>query len=274
MLRVLAASSLALLPLAGCGAEDTSPEAALPSTPRTSPAATADPSPETGSEAGSETGTEAGPETSAEPNPEKSPRTSTGPGALTPRVPLGRLAAADARALLLDPAELPLLADGTGWVTTATTPKDTDPVGVCQRASLTDIGAVNTLRRTFANGHGEARRPAGAVQVVAEFADARSATRALKVLESWWRDCAEQISEPHHRVAALRTVEVPAGTARAYRATYGPRARAARHLEGLAFLRRGATITVVHVEARAGGFAGPRANPARGAVRRLAARVG
>lgn len=268
MLRVLAASSLTLLLLAGCGAEDTSPEAALPSTPRTSPAATPDPSPETS------------PETTAEPSPETSPETSaettpgTTPGTLSPQAPLSRRAAGGGRALLLDPAELPVLADGNGWVTTATTPQDTDPVGVCQRASLTDIGAVSTLRRTFANGHGEARRPAGAVQVVAEFADTRSATRALKVLESWWRDCAEQISEPHQRVAALRTIEVPAGTARAYRATYGPRARAARRLEGLAFLRRGATITVVHVEARAGGFAGPRANPARGAVRRLAARVG
>ncbi|MQW74731.1 hypothetical protein GHK92_02490 [Nocardioides sp. dk4132] len=257
MLRVLAVSSLALVLLAGCGAEGPSPEAALPATPLTSSTGTPSPSPETS------------PETDAETSPETRPETTASPA------PLGRRQVpTSGRALLLDPAELPLLADGNRWVTTATTPEDTDPVGVCQRASLTDIGAVSTLRRTFANGHGEARHPARAVQVVADFADARSATRALKVLESWWRDCAEQLDQPHHRVAALRTVEVPAGTARAYRATYGPRARAARHLEGLAFLRRGATITVVRVEARAGGFAGPGANPARGAVRRLADRVG
>ena len=269
MLRVLAVSSLALVLLAGCGGEDPSPEAALP-TPLTSSAGTPTPSPETAPESSPETAPESGTSPEAGAKAERK-----GPRVTAPGAPLGRARVpASGRALLLDPAELPVLADGNRWTTTATTPQDTDPVGVCQRASLTDIGAVSTLRRTFANGHGEARHPAGAVQVVADFADARSATRALKVLEAWWRDCTEQLDQPHRRVAAMRTVEVPAGTARAYRATYGPRARAARHLEGLAFLRRGATITVVRVEARAGGFAGPRANPARGAVRRLAARVG
>ncbi|NPC97994.1 hypothetical protein [Nocardioides sp. zg-DK7169] len=256
MLRVLAVSSLALVLLAGCGAEDPSPEAALPAVPRT---ATADPS------------------DSARPTPETTPETAgTTPDTTPSGSPLARRQAptGDGRALLLDPDDLPLLADAQPWVTTATTPEDKEAVGICQRASLTDIGAVRTVRRTFANGHGETRRPAGAVQVVADFADPRSATRALRVLESWWRDCAEHVDQPHRRIAALRTVDVPAGTARAYRATYGPRARAARHLEGMAFLRHGATITVVRVEAHAGGFAGPRANPARGAVRHLARRVG
>lgn len=67
----------------------------------------------------------------------------------------------------------------------------------CQRATLRDIGAMETRVRDFA-----ADGPAAA-QAVSRFGDAKSAWRAEQVMIAWREDCADELQR---RDAALGTV--------------------------------------------------------------------
>lgn len=166
-----------------------------------------------------------------------------------------------AQAHLLTAAELPAVAGA--WRERATVPADRGPVGACSRASLTDVGALAVVRRSFATTRG-----VRAVQLVATFADPMSAWRAQQVLGDWGRDCAEWA--PEARAGRVANVDVATGEAHAYTAAYGgqrPRASA------LGVVRHGRHVALIHLTAPAEGEGTSRGvvrHPARVAARRIA----
>lgn len=86
---------------------------------------------------------------------------------------------------------------GAGWSVRATGGEAGRMTSDCQRATLHDIGAIETRVRDFA-ADGSA-----AAQAVSRFGDAKSAWRAEQVLVAWREDCADQL---RRRDAALGTV--------------------------------------------------------------------
>jgi hypothetical protein len=159
---------------------------------------------------------------------------------------------------LLDAQRLPTLGD-RAWAVGATGPEDPEQdaaVGACQKTLLGTLGAVETVRRTFT-----APDRVTATQVVARFADARSAWRAHGVLVAWREDCAERLDRAD--VGPLEPVTVRAGTGEAYRTV--TRKQAA----GLGILRTGSYLTLVEVTAGPEHYPGSW-DPARVALRRAA----
>jgi hypothetical protein len=167
---------------------------------------------------------------------------------------------------LLTADRMPALSDGLAWTVRATAPDDparAEAVGACQKTALSAIGAVEAVRRTFDAAGGIA-----ATQVVARFADARSAWRAHEVLASWHDDCEERLTFPHVEVGRLKEVRVRAGTGEGYRASYGREAPARRQASGLGILRTGSYLTLVEITARPDDYPDGW-DPARVAVRRI-----
>lgn len=169
-------------------------------------------------------------------------------GTLAPR------SRADADAHLLDADRIPRI-DGRTW--SAVSSDSDDPVGRCQKTALDSIGAVDTAARAFTAEDGLA-----ATQVVARFADAKSAWRAHRVLVAWRDDCEGRVA--HATVGPLKTVHVHAGSADSYRGSFGRHGRAAT----LGILRTGAYLTLVEVGAAADDYPTDW-DPARRAVRRV-----
>ncbi|GAA2143199.1 hypothetical protein GCM10009844_15400 [Nocardioides koreensis] len=149
--------------------------------------------------------------------------------------------------------------DGGGWTVTSTGPEDSVSVGACQETALETIGAVSAVRRTYAPSD-DSR--GSAVQVVARFADDKSAWRAHEVLRSWHEACETE-------VGPLRTVTVDSGTGENYRVRYAAsQARRAR-VAAFGIVANGPYLCVVEIKAVRGDFPADRA-PARSAVRRIA----
>ncbi|ABL83189.1 hypothetical protein Noca_3689 [Nocardioides sp. JS614] len=233
----------ATLLLAGCGTDSDGPEAAEPAA---TPSARA-----TVSEQPSATAAPSAPEPTAATRATRKPRGHK-VGTLQPR------ARATTTEHLLDADRLPTVGD-RAWAVDTTGPEDPerDPaVGACQKTLLGTIGAVETVRRTFT-----AADRVTATQVVARFADSRSAWRAHRVLVAWRDDCAERVDRAD--VGPLEPVTVRTGTAESYRTA--ARKRAA----GLGILRTGSYLTVVEVTARAERYPDSW-DPARVALRRVA----
>ena len=86
---------------------------------------------------------------------------------------------------------------GARWSVEGTRAEGNKPASDCQRATLHDIGAMETRVRDFA-----ADGPA-ASQAVSRFGDGKSAWRAEQVMIAWRKDCADQL---RGRDAALGTV--------------------------------------------------------------------
>jgi hypothetical protein len=121
---------------------------------------------------------------------------------------------------------------GASWAGTDTAADDFEVLGPCHLASLTDIGALAAVRRTWT---ADASMPR-AVQVVARFADNKSAWRAHEVLDSWRADCAGRVDGT---VGPLRDVAVATGVGQAYRVAQGDRAT------DLGIVRKGAFLSIV-----------------------------
>ena len=86
---------------------------------------------------------------------------------------------------------------GARWSVEATRAEGSQLASDCQRATLHDIGAMETRVRDFA-----ADGP-GAAQAVSRFGDGKSAWRAEQVMIAWRKECADQLRT---RDAALGTV--------------------------------------------------------------------
>ncbi len=166
-------------------------------------------------------------------------------GALAPRT----RTAADAH--LLDADRLPTFG-GRTW--TVDTKRPEGAVGACQKTDLGTIGAMEAVSRTYTADDGLA-----ATQVVARFADARSAWRAHQVLVAWRDDCESRVR--HAAVGPLKPVTVHTGTGDSYRGSF--RARSA----SLGILCTGSYLTLVEV---AGAEYPTSWDPARVVVRRIA----
>ena len=165
---------------------------------------------------------------------------------------------------LLTAARMPSPAGGTAWRIADRGPENA-VVGACQKTDLQTIGAISVVRRSFASG------PDGpwATQVVAQFADARSAWRAHEVLRAWQADCEERLDFDRTEVGPLRAVDVRSGTGEGYLTAYGPRSTARGWATGLGIVRRGSNLSVVEYRTAATDYPTDR-DPARMAVRRIA----
>jgi hypothetical protein len=141
---------------------------------------------------------------------------------------------------------------GADWTGVDTAGSD-EVLGPCHLTSLVDIGALEAARRTWSSAASSPR----AVQVVARFADNKSAWRAHQVLESWQAGCAAHVPG---KVGPLRSVEVATGNAETYRVADRDQAT------DLGIVRKGEYLSVVSFSAPAS------ADPAstRTALKRIA----
>ena len=121
---------------------------------------------------------------------------------------------------------------GASWASTETAREDFEALGPCHVTALFDIGALTVARRTWTT---DASMPR-AVQVVARFADNKSAWRAHEVLDSWRTDCPGRVDG---KVGPLREVAVTTGVGQAYRVAQADRAT------DLGIVRKGAYLSVV-----------------------------
>ena len=213
------------------------------------------------------------PEPSTSPAPSRSPSTvpSSEPSGRRPGGrKTGMLApqprARTAEVHLLDADQMPALGPDGTWTVEATAPEDPSSdgtVGACHKTSLAAIGALEALRRSYAAPGGRQ-----ADQVVARFADARSAWRAHEVLLAWHEDCEKRLSDAEAAVGPVEPITVRTGTADGYRAAYGAK-RDRRRAAGLAILRAGAHLSLVEITAGTEHY--PETwDPARVALRRIA----
>lgn len=147
------------------------------------------------------------------------------------------------RLRLLAAGDLPATGE-QGWAERRTRGEGTRRVGACQRTPMVDIGALKAVVRTY-DGPGETGWRAR--QVVARFADRKSAWRAHQVIRAWRDDCTEVLDDPAE-VGPMREVDLDAGHGSRYRAEHGS-AKKPRHL-GLAVWRQGRWFSLVSITAR------------------------
>lgn len=164
---------------------------------------------------------------------------------------------------LLTADRMPSADAETAWEVADDGPEGAIAVGACQKTDLTTIGALSAVRRSFAAADG-----AVATQVVAAFADPKSAWRAHEVLRSWQADCAERLDFARTEIGPLRPVAVRAGDGESYRAAYGRSARRG-WATGLGIVRRGSYLSVVEILTARADYPAER-DPSRRAVRRIA----
>jgi hypothetical protein len=212
-----------LLTLAGCG-DDTSPasgdatgaDPSAPSEPATSPSA----------------------EGTAGTEPSEPPASET-----TEAAPTSEPADEGLQGGLPGAAERAGVTDQTGWTVDATGPADGATTRTCQRFDLVSVGANEAVRRTFTSNQDSVE----AEQVVAEFADAKSAWRAHQVLKKWRATCADQIKADITDVGDLRTLPVSEGFADSYVVRYGDAGAQDQQWDGTGISRRGPFLSVVQI---------------------------
>lgn len=238
-------------------------------------------------------GRESGAHRSAPPTSKPSPTVSAAPsspatqkrdrdgsrGKTAPLLPLRRVTL-DSHLLAGD--RLPVV-EQAAWTVTGEGPEDTRRAGTCQKTSLESIGAVSAIRRTFTvrpadkTGAKTGAKTAGrakAVQVVARFADDKSAWRAHRVLAAWREDCAERLDYARRDVGPMKTVRrVRAGVGENYLARYGPKAREKGRAAGFGIVRTGSYLSVVEIRTRPDAYPTKR-DPVRIAVRRISRTFG
>jgi hypothetical protein len=193
--RLLAPSLLLalLLGVAGCG-----PEAATPGNTDETPVATESDSEEPSHEVSEEP---------TEPSESMEPAGEPGTGSLT-----------DA---LLPAEELPGFNDEFTWAERATESSEPPELaGSCHQFEMTSIGAEEVAYRTYDPTAGDNSE---ASQLVAQFPDEMTATRAFEVLKSWRQGCAKNFKEYDRvQVGDLEDVDTEAGAGHWYLLVYGP----------------------------------------------------
>ncbi|HEY0774221.1 MAG TPA: hypothetical protein VGD51_09080 [Nocardioidaceae bacterium] len=199
----LAVSALALA-VSGCGSErpvsrTAAPKESSSSTAATKPAASAEP---------------------AEPVESQSASPSQSPSE-PPSEPSGPLTLEDR---LLTAEEMPGPNDEFSWKVAGTrTEEGAEPFGTCHKFAMTSIGATRVVARDYVHAGGASPDEVDAGHLVAEFADPRTARRALEVLKAWRGQCEEELGEYDTRkVHDFEPVEVPGGDGGWYLLIYGP----------------------------------------------------
>ena len=152
-------------------------------------------------------------ETSEAPETPETPTDPTGPP--SPDEPLSLTEA------LLPAAEMPGFDEEFIWSSGRTRP--TEPrrlIGTCHRFSMLSIGATEVAHRSYdppPNGN------AAASELVADFADRKTAWRAYRTVLSWRESCPSQLrAYPRTDVSLLEDVSVERGEAGWWLLKYGP----------------------------------------------------
>jgi hypothetical protein len=213
--------------------------------------------------------------TSAAPDP-SGPVAASSPGEDTvPEQPARSAGAPALSARLLTGEELPAVA-GSGWEQTRTTGREPRSLaGTCHRFALLSIGATRVAHRDYVRADGsDAGR---ASELVASFADAKTAWRAYEVLRSWREDCGARLgSWDRHDVGPLRTLDSGPGQAHGYLLSYGPVAGAGRssHFDAQGIALVGSRVAVLRIDhvGRDNPFAGD-LEPVATAIRDAAAKL-
>jgi len=122
---------------------------------------------------------------------------------------------------LLPAAEMPGFDEEFIWSSGRTAP--TEPrrlIGTCHRFSMLSIGATEVAHRSYdppPNGN------AAASELVADFADRKTAWRAYRTVLSWRESCPSQLrAYPRTDVSLLEDVSVERGEAGWWLLKYGP----------------------------------------------------
>jgi hypothetical protein len=151
------------------------------------------------------------------------------------------------RSALVPGSQLPPLNLENRWRTDSTGVSEPDPPAwVCQQVSLMGNGAVSSRVRSYTSAG-----TSTAVQVVGEFADARSATRAFGSLQGNARECADELAargrEPVGSVQPLTALDVPGGEAGWGVVFSGPVKGDpnAAHIDAVVVVRAGDRVSVV-----------------------------
>ena len=93
--------------------------------------------------------------------------------------------------------------------------------GTCHQFSMLSIGAMRVAHRDYLPA--DASPGARANELVATFADAKTAWRAFEVLKSWRAECDEALAKyDRHEVGELETVSLGDGEGHWYLLSYGP----------------------------------------------------
>lgn len=138
------------------------------------------------------------------------------------------------RGRLLSADELP---GSDAWRATRTGREGDTGAGSCQLTNLLTIGATSSVRRTFADGDDSA------VQVVAKFADAKSAWRTFEVLKSWRAKCSSRLVAGS-TVSPLANVGVAPAIGHRYTVTQ-PVDASSQQFERVGLVRRGEYVSLV-----------------------------
>ena len=200
----LATAALAVTVLAGCGTtvevDPDRADAPVAKTPRpkktpTSPAPTTESVPSPSASASEEV-------------VEEQPESVSAPVTLS-----GRLLAAE---------EYPGPNRSFRWTEGRTTKREPAALaGTCHRFSMLSIGAMRVAHRDYLPA--DASPGARANELVATFADTKTAWRAFEVLKSWRADCDESLAKyDRHDVGELEKVSVGSGEGHWYLLSYGP----------------------------------------------------
>lgn len=144
---------------------------------------------------------------------------------------------------LLSADELPGVNDITEWSVASTDSEDGAGHGSCQKFSLVDIGAQSSLVRSYT-----ATGDIVAVQVLGEFADAKSAWRAHQVVKTWAAECAEMLDAEVEKIGTLSAVPVPGGKADQQLLQYGDKDAEAHTFAGVGIVRHGSYLSIVQID--------------------------
>ena len=126
------------------------------------------------------------------------------------------------RSALLSADQVPPLNAGFTWRSTGTSAEGEEPFGVCQKTPLSTIGATAAMVRDHAPGLA-GRDDTTASQVVARFADPKSAWRTYQVLKSWRTQCTDFMDFEQEKVSDLVKVPVDTGVGHRFVVSYLPR---------------------------------------------------
>ena len=147
-------------------------------------------------------------------------------------------------ARLLSPDEMAGANEETVWEAAASGPENGRTTGSCQRFDLVSLGASEAVVRAFTSNQDTVE----AVQVVAEFADAKSAWRAHQVLKKWRSTCADRIDAADVSVSDLRALPVSVGHGDSYVVRYGDAGAEDQHWAGVGISRRGPLLSLVQID--------------------------
>lgn len=242
-LSSVAAAAVLALTLTSCsGSDEAGPDSSAPETSETptseesaSPSATPSRPPRKKPSSTPSATPPSPPEAAPDGSSSQAPTNTPGPGDAPPAM-VGHLLTAE---------QLPGLNDRTVWKENATGPSASQPFGDCQQASLADIGAQQVAIRTF-HAHGS---QAGA-QMVAEFADAKSAWRAHQVLRTWRKECKQQLPGDVRKVGPLTRVSADRGVAESYLLQFGNDGEMEHNFHGVGLTRVQDRISIVTIDVR------------------------